>query len=67
MDHIFRKESPAMVTCAWQLFLAMGPAERVQGRVRLLINNEIHYYSVNVYPLCTVIRMQPMSRRDGYG
>ena len=64
MDNIFCRKSPEMVTCAWQLFLAMGPAERVQGKVDLLRNKD---NSVNVYSPCTVIRMQPIIRRDAYG
>ena len=63
MDHIFRKK----VTCAWQLFLAMGPAERVQGTAGLLGNNYASCNSVNVCLICTVVRMQPMCRRDAYG
>ena len=64
MDNIFHKKSPEMVTCAWQISLAVGPVERVQGRVDLLRNKD---NSVNVYSPCTVIRMQPIIRRDAYG
>lgn len=64
MDNIFHKKSPKMVTCAWQISLAVGPVGRVQGRVDLLRDK---YNSVNVYSPCTVVRMQPICRRDAYG
>ena len=67
MDNIFRKKSPEMVTCAWQISLTVGPVERVQGRVDLLRDKDNKYNSVNVYSPCTVVRMQQICRRDAYG